>query len=282
MLCPRYVADIAPARHRGALSCTLQLSINVGIVSAFALGLPYDDGTFVVRVLGRDVLWWQMTFLIGTLPPLLQVRWPPRMPAPLPSPLLSGRGGASERPAGQAALQPLHLPAVKLCFDGDPKDALASAPLTQRRPCRCCSYHPRWRALSGSRTARRALRSRRAQQTPRGRTRCRAGEASAYPTRRCLQAGTASACQRRAACEAARMPSRCSLSSTLTSSLTCDPLAPLRLSTFLKHMDLVGHVPPFSPWHRGALPYCSIHLPHLRASSVPSPCTTPVVVGPNG
>jgi MFS family permease len=74
VLCPRYIAEISPPAIRGALSTATQLSTNVGIMAAFALGLPYDHGITGVSVAGARVRWWQLIFLISGVLPALQVR----------------------------------------------------------------------------------------------------------------------------------------------------------------------------------------------------------------
>ncbi|PSC75287.1 plastidic glucose transporter 4-like isoform [Micractinium conductrix] len=72
VLVPRYVAEIAPVGIRGALGTLNQVCINVGILAAYLLGLPYSLGPASVALLGREVDWWRIMFAAGMGPALLQ------------------------------------------------------------------------------------------------------------------------------------------------------------------------------------------------------------------
>ena len=56
-----------------------QVFVNVGILVAFLMGLPYDDcdsrapQPVVVSLFGLDLDWWQVMFGLAVVPALLQV-----------------------------------------------------------------------------------------------------------------------------------------------------------------------------------------------------------------
>ena len=71
---PRYLTEIAPNSIRGLLGTLNQLFINVGIVTAFAFGWPYEENPHrvTVVVVGISVEWWRLMFAVGALPAVLQ------------------------------------------------------------------------------------------------------------------------------------------------------------------------------------------------------------------
>ncbi|EFN59043.1 hypothetical protein CHLNCDRAFT_137750 [Chlorella variabilis] len=60
VLVPRYLAEIAP------------VFVNVGILSSYIIGLPYEGGTDSVSLMGHDVAWWRIMFAAALGPALLQ------------------------------------------------------------------------------------------------------------------------------------------------------------------------------------------------------------------
>lgn len=62
---PLYIAEVTPARHRGALVTWSEIALNIGIVLGFCLSLFFkglDDG-----------IEWRVMFLMGTVLPLLMI-----------------------------------------------------------------------------------------------------------------------------------------------------------------------------------------------------------------
>ena len=53
--------------------CCLQLFVNVGILTAFAIGLPYDGNDASLTLGGKHIAWWRVMFAFGTLPAIVQV-----------------------------------------------------------------------------------------------------------------------------------------------------------------------------------------------------------------
>jgi MFS family permease len=71
---PRYLNEIAPNPIRGLLGTLNQILINIGIVIAFSLGLPYEaNPAKTITLLGRYTLpWWRCMFAVGVIPAILQ------------------------------------------------------------------------------------------------------------------------------------------------------------------------------------------------------------------
>jgi sugar porter (SP) family MFS transporter len=61
LLVPMYISEIAPASLRGTMGTCNQLGITVGLVIAFAIGLPIAD----------DLEWWRYVAAISTLPAIV-------------------------------------------------------------------------------------------------------------------------------------------------------------------------------------------------------------------
>jgi len=74
LLVPRYLSEIAPTRIRGLLGTFNQIFINLGIVSAFAIGWPLESVGPMTHVvlLGHEVLWWRCMFAAGLIPAVIQ------------------------------------------------------------------------------------------------------------------------------------------------------------------------------------------------------------------
>jgi hypothetical protein len=54
--------------------CGLQLFVCVGILIAFAIGLPYDGKEAFLNLAQHQIAWWRVMFAIGLAPATLQVR----------------------------------------------------------------------------------------------------------------------------------------------------------------------------------------------------------------
>ena len=54
--------------------CGLQLFVCVGILIAFAIGLPYDGKEAFLNLAEHQIAWWRVMFAIGLAPATLQVR----------------------------------------------------------------------------------------------------------------------------------------------------------------------------------------------------------------
>ncbi len=61
LLVPMYISEIAPASLRGTMGTCNQLGITVGLVFAFAIGLPIAD----------NLEWWRIVAAISTLPAII-------------------------------------------------------------------------------------------------------------------------------------------------------------------------------------------------------------------
>ncbi len=55
-------------------ACGLQLFVCVGILIAFAIGLPYDGKEAFLNLAQHQIAWWRVMFAIGLAPAALQVR----------------------------------------------------------------------------------------------------------------------------------------------------------------------------------------------------------------
>lgn len=55
-------------------ACGLQLFVCVGILIAFAIGLPYDGKEAFLNLAQHQIAWWRVMFAIGLAPATLQVR----------------------------------------------------------------------------------------------------------------------------------------------------------------------------------------------------------------
>jgi hypothetical protein len=73
VLCPRYLADIAPSSIRGALASATQLFLCVGILLAYLIGVPAEFGVDRIAFLNVHLHWWQIMLLLGMVLPLCQV-----------------------------------------------------------------------------------------------------------------------------------------------------------------------------------------------------------------
>lgn len=74
MICPRYIAEISPPAIRGALSCATQLSICLGLLASYLLGLPYEHKIEAVTIASHAVHWWRAVHIIGALISITQVQ----------------------------------------------------------------------------------------------------------------------------------------------------------------------------------------------------------------
>lgn len=74
MLCPRYIAEVSPPVIRGALSCATQLSICLGLLMSYLLGLPFEYGITAISVASYTVHWWRAVHVLGALTSLIQVQ----------------------------------------------------------------------------------------------------------------------------------------------------------------------------------------------------------------
>ena len=72
------VATPALGQHLTAATmmcvCGLQLFVCVGILIAFAIGLPYDGKEAFLDLGQHQIAWWRVMFAIGLAPATLQVR----------------------------------------------------------------------------------------------------------------------------------------------------------------------------------------------------------------
>ena len=55
------------------ITAGLQLFVCVGILAAFAIGLPYDGKEAFVTIAGTELPWWRVMLAIGSVPAALQV-----------------------------------------------------------------------------------------------------------------------------------------------------------------------------------------------------------------
>lgn len=75
---PGRCTGVAPELGPHVLCALVQVCINIGILAAYAMGFPYEDGDARVQLLGRDLPWWRLMFAVALAPCLLQARsWPP-------------------------------------------------------------------------------------------------------------------------------------------------------------------------------------------------------------
>lgn len=51
----------------------IQVSINVGILASYLVGIPYQREDVTVTVFGYTMAWWRVMVGVSALPPLLQV-----------------------------------------------------------------------------------------------------------------------------------------------------------------------------------------------------------------
>ncbi|DBB09503.1 TPA: hypothetical protein ACH3X3_008063 [Trebouxia sp. C0006] len=72
LVVPRYLVEIAPTPIRGALGTFSQLFVCVGILIAFAIGLPYDGKEAFLDLGQHQIAWWRVMFAIGLAPATLQ------------------------------------------------------------------------------------------------------------------------------------------------------------------------------------------------------------------
>eukprot|EP00887_Chlorella_sp_A99_P005345 scaffold1.g5345.t1 len=73
VLVPRYLSEIAPTSIRGALGTGTQVFINIGILAAYLIGLPYEgDARASATVAGRELPWWRVMLGVSVAPALLQ------------------------------------------------------------------------------------------------------------------------------------------------------------------------------------------------------------------
>ena len=63
-----------PAAWTLTSACVLQLFVCVGILLAFAIGLPYDGKEATINLLGKATSWWRVMFALGLVPDVAQVR----------------------------------------------------------------------------------------------------------------------------------------------------------------------------------------------------------------
>ncbi len=54
--------------------CVVQLFVCVGILIAFAIGLPYDGKEAFLSLASHQVAWWRVMFAVGLVPATSQVR----------------------------------------------------------------------------------------------------------------------------------------------------------------------------------------------------------------
>eukprot|EP00798_Chlamydomonas_sp_ICE-L_P002972 gene2972-12979_t len=70
---PRYIAEVAPRELRGGLVTQHQVWVNVGLVVAYCMGMPYEYNLVNVNILGKDVPWWRIMITMAFIPAILQL-----------------------------------------------------------------------------------------------------------------------------------------------------------------------------------------------------------------
>ncbi|KAL4859569.1 Plastidic glucose transporter 4 [Chlorella vulgaris] len=103
VLCPRYLAELSPVAIRGSLGTLTQVTVNVGILCSYLVGLPYEQGTDTITLFGHQVQWWRVMFGAAIVPALVQFVALARCPE---SPLWLMNAGQTAR--AEKALRRLH------------------------------------------------------------------------------------------------------------------------------------------------------------------------------
>eukprot|EP00892_Ulva_mutabilis_P006851 jgi/Ulvmu1/4538/UM002_0264.1 len=112
VLCPRYIAEVSPPIIRGALSCATQLSICLGLLLAYLLGLPYEHDVRDIAIGPYTVHWWRVVHIIGALISLTQILM---LASSVESPVwLEHHGRHSQAQANKARLQGEHTESLDI------------------------------------------------------------------------------------------------------------------------------------------------------------------------
>lgn len=69
---PRYIAEISPVVYRGRLGSQHQVFINLGILAAYLVGIPYEHD-FTGFHMFHFISWWRVMIGIGIAPAVIQV-----------------------------------------------------------------------------------------------------------------------------------------------------------------------------------------------------------------
>lgn len=73
MVQPRYIGEVSPPSVRGLLSSSMQLSLCIGILVAYLLGIPYEHDISTIELGSWEVSWWRVVLFLGILGSLTQV-----------------------------------------------------------------------------------------------------------------------------------------------------------------------------------------------------------------